>query len=45
MDFMIQLPQWNGMDAILVLVNWFFKLAKMVPTKMTMTTIDMTKKF
>jgi hypothetical protein len=45
MDFMMQLPKWNGMDAILVVVNWFSKLAKMVPTKTTATTFDLKKLF
>ncbi len=43
MDFMMQLPKWNGMDAILVLVDQFSKLAKMAPTKTTITTFDSTK--
>ncbi len=30
MDFMTQLSEWNGMDAILMIVDQFFKLAKMV---------------
>jgi len=40
MDFMTQLPKWNGMDAILVVVNWFSKLAKMVPTKTIAATFE-----
>jgi hypothetical protein len=34
MDFMMQLLEWNGMDVILVVVNQFSKLAKIVPTNM-----------
>jgi hypothetical protein len=34
MDFMMQLPEWNGMDAILVLINQFSKLAKMAPNQL-----------
>jgi hypothetical protein len=45
MNFMMQLPKWNGMDAILVLVNQFFKLTKMAPTKTTATTFDSIKLF
>ncbi len=40
MNFMIQLPKWNGMDAILIIVDQFFKLIKMVPTKMIATTFN-----
>jgi hypothetical protein len=40
MDFMTQLPKWNGMDTILVVVNQFSKLAKIVPTIMIATTFD-----
>jgi len=36
--------KWNGVDAILVVVIWFCKLAKMVPTK-TITTFDSMKLF
>jgi hypothetical protein len=45
MDFMTQLLEWNGMDAILVVVDHFSKLAKMAPTKMVMITFDSTKLF
>ncbi len=31
MDFMTQFLEWNGMDAILVVVDCFSKLANMVP--------------
>jgi len=41
MDFMIQLPKWNGMDAILIIVDQFFKLTKMVTTKMITTTFNL----
>jgi putative transposase len=30
MDFMTQLPEWNGTNAIFVIVDQLFKLAKMV---------------
>jgi hypothetical protein len=33
MDFMTQPPKWNRMDAILVIVDQFSKLVKMVPPK------------
>jgi hypothetical protein len=42
MDFMTQLLEWNGMDTILVVINQFFKLVKMVPTKTVKTTFDAT---
>jgi hypothetical protein len=45
MDFMTQLPKWNGMDAILMVVNQLSKLVKMAPTKMIATTSDLTKLF
>jgi hypothetical protein len=45
MDFMTQLPKWNGMDAILVVIDQFCKLAKMVPTKIVVTTFDLAKLF
>jgi hypothetical protein len=45
MDFMNQLFKWNGMDAILVLVDQFSKLAKMALTKTIVTTFDETKLF
>jgi hypothetical protein len=38
-------PKWNGTDAILVIINRFSKFAKMVPTKMIVTTFDMVKMF
>jgi hypothetical protein len=41
MDVMIQLLEWNEMDAILVIVNQFFELAKLVPTRMVATTFDL----
>jgi hypothetical protein len=41
MDFMIQLPKWNGMDPILVVADQFFKLEKMVTTKMIATTFNL----
>jgi hypothetical protein len=44
MDFMTQLPKWNGMDAILVVVDKFSKLAKVAPIKM-ITTFDSAKLF
>jgi hypothetical protein len=45
MDFMTHLLEWNGMDAILVVVNQFRKLAKMAPIKTIATTFDSTKLF
>jgi hypothetical protein len=42
---MTQLPEWNGMDAILVVVDQFSKLAKMTLTKTIVTTFDWTKLF
>jgi hypothetical protein len=42
---MIQLPKWNEMDAILVVVAQLSKLAKMAPTKTIMTTFDLAKLF
>jgi hypothetical protein len=42
-DFMTQLSKWNGMDAILVVVNQFSKLAKMAIIKMIATTFDLIK--
>jgi hypothetical protein len=45
MDSMTQLPKWNGMDAIFVVVNQLSKLAKMAPTKIIITTFDSTKLF
>jgi len=44
MDFMTQLFKWNGMVTILIKVDQFFKLAKMIPTNMIVTTFDLTKK-
>ncbi len=45
MDLMTQLPKWNGMDAIFMVVNRLSKLAKMAPTKTIATTFDSTKLF
>jgi hypothetical protein len=42
---MTQLLKWNGMDAILIVINQVFKLAKMVPTKMVTITFDSLKLF
>jgi hypothetical protein len=39
----IDLMEWNGMDAILVVVDQFSKLAKMALTKTIVTTFDWTK--
>jgi hypothetical protein len=41
MDFMTQLFKWNGIDAILMVVDQFSKLAKMAPTKMITTTFEL----
>jgi hypothetical protein len=38
MDFMTQLPEWNGMDIILIVIDRLCKLAKMVPTNIIITT-------
>jgi hypothetical protein len=45
MNFMTQLPKWNGMNAILLVVDKLSKLEKMAPTKMITTTFDSTKLF
>ncbi len=44
MYFMTQLPKWNGMDAILMVVNQFSKLPKMAPT-MIVIILDLVKLF
>jgi hypothetical protein len=31
MDFMTQLPEWNGMDVIFIVIDWFSKLVQMAP--------------
>jgi hypothetical protein len=43
MDFMMQLLEWNGMDVILVVINQFSKLAKIVPTNMIITNFNSLK--
>ncbi len=43
MDFMTQFLGWNGKDTILIIINQFFKLAKMVPTKKSTTTFYSTR--
>jgi hypothetical protein len=45
MDFMNQLLEWNGMDAILVVVDQFSKLAKMALTNTVATSFDWIKLF
>jgi hypothetical protein len=40
MDFMTQLPEWNEMDTILMVVNQFSEMLKMAPTKTIATTFD-----
>ena len=40
MDFITNLPQSEGYDAILVKVDWFSKLAHMVPTLGTTTALE-----
>jgi len=45
MDFMTQLPKWNGMDVILVVVDRFSNLVKMAPPKTIVTTFDSVKLF
>jgi hypothetical protein len=42
MDFMTQLLNWNKMEAILVMIDCFSKLAKKVPIK---TIVDLVKLF
>jgi hypothetical protein len=37
---MTKLPEWNGMDAIFMVVNQLSKLAKMAPIKKIGTTFD-----
>jgi hypothetical protein len=43
MDFMTQLLEWNGMDAILVVVNQLSKLAKMALIQMIATIFNSAK--
>jgi len=45
MDFMTQLLEWKGMDTILMVVDWFSKLAKMAPTKTIVMVFYSTKLF
>jgi hypothetical protein len=45
MGFMTRLLEWNGMDAILVVVDRFSKLMKMALAKMITTTFDLAKLF
>ncbi len=45
MDLLTQLPKWNGMDAILVVIKRLSKLAKMALTKTIATTFVSTKLF
>jgi hypothetical protein len=45
MDFMTQLPKWKGMDTILMVVDWFSKLAKMAPTKIIVMIFNSAKLF
>jgi hypothetical protein len=45
MEFMTWLFEWNGMDAIFVVVDRFSKLAKMAPIKTITTTFDSVKLF
>jgi hypothetical protein len=40
-DFMSQLLKWNGMHAILMIVDKFSKLAKVAPSKIIITTFDL----
>jgi len=44
MYFMTQLPKWNGMDAILMVVNQFSKLPKMAPSTIVII-LDLVKLF
>ncbi len=43
MELMTQLPEWNGMDAIFMVVDQFSKLAKMALTMMIATTFKLAK--
>ncbi len=45
MYLMTCLSKWEGKNAILVVVDSFFKLAKFEPTKTTTTTIDIMRLF
>ncbi len=45
MDFMTQLPKWNGMYTIFVVIIQFCKLAKMAPITTIATTFDSAKLF
>jgi hypothetical protein len=45
MDFITQLPKWNGMDTIFVVVDQFSKLAKMVSINTIAKTFDSAKLF
>lgn len=45
MDFMTQFVEWNGMDTILVVVDYFSKLVKMVPMKNIMITFELAQLF
>ncbi len=45
MYLMTCLSKWEGKNAILVVVDSFFKLAKFEPTKTTTTTIDIVRLF
>jgi hypothetical protein len=38
MDFMVSLPPSKGFDAIMVVVDWFSKVAHFIPTKDNATT-------
>jgi hypothetical protein len=33
MDFMVSLPPSKGFDAIMIVVDWFSKMAHFIPTK------------
>jgi hypothetical protein len=45
MDFMTCLLEWEGMDAIFVVVNKFSKLVKFVSTQTNTTTVRIAKLF
>jgi len=45
MDFMTCLPKWEGMDAIFVVVDRFFKLPKFTSTHTNATMVGTTKLF
>jgi hypothetical protein len=45
MDFMVSLPPSRGFDAIMVVVDWFSKMAHFIPTKDSATTQEIGRLF